>query len=119
MFRLMAFNVLAHNRDDHAKQFSFLMDRAGAWTLALAYELTFAPGIAGEQTTSVAGEGKAPTLAHIHKVADAAGLARQVADRIVEQTREAIRRWPDIAAEAGVTEATSAEIARVIRAERS
>ncbi len=116
MFRLMAFNVLAQNRDDHAKQFSFLMDRTGAWTLAPAYDLTFAPGIAGEHTTSVAGEGKAPTLAHMHKVADAAGLARQVADRIVEQTREAVRRWPETAAAAGVTEATAAEIGRVVGA---
>ncbi len=119
MFRLMAFNVLAHNRDDHAKQFSFLMDRTGVWTLAPAYDLTFAHGVAGEHTTSVAGEGKTPTLAHMHKVADAAGLARQVADRILEQTREAVRRWPEIAAEAGVTEDTSAEIGSVIRAERS
>ncbi len=116
MFRLMVFNVLAHNRDDHAKQFSFLMDRTGAWTLAPPYDLTFAPGIAGEHTTSVMGERKAPTAAHMHKVADAAGLARQVADRIVEQTREAFRRWPEIAAAGGVTDSTTAEIGRVIGA---
>ncbi|MFZ9004716.1 MAG: HipA domain-containing protein, partial [Robiginitalea sp.] len=29
MFRLAVFNVLAHNRDDHAKNFSFLMDNTG------------------------------------------------------------------------------------------
>jgi len=27
MYKLAVFNVLAHNRDDHAKNFSFLMDR--------------------------------------------------------------------------------------------
>ncbi|WP_229213629.1 HipA domain-containing protein [Dyadobacter psychrotolerans] len=29
MFRPAVFNVLAHNRDDHAKNFSFLMDEKG------------------------------------------------------------------------------------------
>jgi serine/threonine-protein kinase HipA len=29
MYRLAVFNVLAHNRDDHAKNFSFLMDEKG------------------------------------------------------------------------------------------
>lgn len=40
-FRRMAFNVIACNVDDHAKNFSFLMDRKGHWTLAPAYDLTF------------------------------------------------------------------------------
>ncbi len=29
MFRLAAFNVIAHNRDDHAKNFTFLMKAKG------------------------------------------------------------------------------------------
>src|SRR5690606_9623466 len=29
MYRLAVFNVLAHNRDDHSKNFSFLMDASG------------------------------------------------------------------------------------------
>jgi serine/threonine-protein kinase HipA len=31
VFRLACFNLFAHNRDDHAKNFSFLMDEHGAW----------------------------------------------------------------------------------------
>ena len=38
-FRRMAFNVLAHNYDDHARNFSFIC-RDGYWTLAPAYDLT-------------------------------------------------------------------------------
>ena len=41
MYRLAVFNVLAHNRDDHAKNFSFLMDEKGEWKFAPAYDLTF------------------------------------------------------------------------------
>jgi len=55
MYRLAVFNVLAHNRDDHAKNFSFLMDAHGKWTLSPAYDLTFSSGPGGEQSTMVMG----------------------------------------------------------------
>ena len=38
-FRRMAFNVFAHNMDDHARNFSFIC-REGKWFLAPAYDLT-------------------------------------------------------------------------------
>lgn len=55
MFRLAVFNVLAHNRDDHSKYFSFVMDSTGSWKLSPAYDLTFASGPNGEQSTMVCG----------------------------------------------------------------
>ena len=48
MYRLAVFNVLAHNRDDHGKNFSFLMSNTGAWKFAPAYDLTFSSGPGGE-----------------------------------------------------------------------
>lgn len=41
-FRRMVFNVLGVNRDDHTKNFSFLLNRSGKWSLAPAYDLTHA-----------------------------------------------------------------------------
>jgi serine/threonine-protein kinase HipA len=41
-FRRMVFNYMAMNCDDHSKNFSFLMDEAGAWKFAPAYDITFA-----------------------------------------------------------------------------
>jgi serine/threonine-protein kinase HipA len=40
MFRRMAFNVLAGERDDHTKNFSFIMKEGGRWNMAPAYDLT-------------------------------------------------------------------------------
>ena len=61
MFRLMAFNVLTDNKDDHAKNFSFI-HRNGKWRLAPAYDLTPYPeGYHGEHATSVNGNGR-PTI---------------------------------------------------------
>ena len=42
LFRRMVFNVVARNQDDHVKNIAFLMDRTGAWSLAPAYDLTWA-----------------------------------------------------------------------------
>src|SRR5258708_18566569 len=61
-YALACFNVLAHNRDDHAKNFSFLLDDNHQWVFAPAYDLTFSDGPAGEQSTMVMGEGKNPGL---------------------------------------------------------
>lgn len=41
MYRRMVFNVLAGNIDDHARNFAFLMDRSGKWSLAPAYDMVY------------------------------------------------------------------------------
>ena len=41
IFRRMVFNVLGNNTDDHSRNFSFLMDRTGKWTLSPAYDMTY------------------------------------------------------------------------------
>lgn len=47
VFRRMVFNILANNTDDHNKNFSFIMDEEGKWTLAPAYDLTYVVGLGG------------------------------------------------------------------------
>ena len=41
IFRRMVFNILANNTDDHNKNFSFLMDESGHWSLSPAYDMTY------------------------------------------------------------------------------
>jgi len=41
LFRRLVFNALAFNRDDHAKNFSFMYEN-GIWKLAPAYDIVFA-----------------------------------------------------------------------------
>ena len=41
LYRLMCFNVFAHNRDDHSKNFSYIYrDREKGWIVSTAYDLT-------------------------------------------------------------------------------
>lgn len=70
LFRLMCFNVFAHNRDDHSKNFSFLFDDTKKeWHLSPAYDLTYSFSFNGEHATTINGEGKNPTLEDILAVA--------------------------------------------------
>jgi serine/threonine-protein kinase HipA len=71
MFRLAVFNLLTHNRDDHAKNFSFLLDDNNQWKLAPAYDLTFSYGPGEEHSTTYLGEGKRPGKEHLLKLASA------------------------------------------------
>ena len=58
LYKIMCFNVMTHNKDDHTKNFSFLYTEDQGWRLAPAYDLTYSDTYWGEHTTSVNGKGK-------------------------------------------------------------
>jgi len=74
LFRRVTLNVLEHNRDDHLKNFAFLMDARGNWSLAPFYDFTYSEGPNGWQTLSVAGEGANPTQKDLDRLAREVGL---------------------------------------------
>ncbi len=108
-FVLACFNVFAHNRDDHSKNFSFILNNQGEWQLSSAYDLTFSHGPHGEHSTTVMGEGRAPTIEHLKALGKKHGLKRALL--LIEQVREAVFRWKTYAETAGVSERTLREIA--------
>lgn len=57
----MCFNVFAHNRDDHSKNFTYLYnEQEERWMLSPAYDLTYSYSLGGEHATTVHGNGKIP-----------------------------------------------------------
>ena len=80
LYRLMCFNVFAHNRDDHSKNFSFLYDEnKKEWHLSPAYDLTYSSSFNGEHATTINGEGKNPSLDDILVVAKNIGIKEKQA----------------------------------------
>ena len=83
LYRLMCFNVFAHNRDDHSKNFSFLYDEnRKEWHLSPAYDLTYSSSFNGEHATTINGEGKNPSLDDILVVAKNIGIKEKQAKDI-------------------------------------
>jgi len=114
MFVRMVFNVLAHNRDDHAKNHAFLMAKDGTWHPTPAYDLTLSEGPGGEHNLAVDGEGKNPTKKHILKVAENASIPKAEAEQLCAQVQHAVDRWPDYAKEAGLSERRLQEVDRLL-----
>lgn len=70
LYRLMCFNVFAHNRDDHSKNFSYIYrDEEKRWILSPAYDLTYSNSIGGEHATTVNGNGADPGMDDLLSVA--------------------------------------------------
>ncbi len=118
MFTLAAFNVMAHNRDDHARQFTYLMNRDGTWRLAPAYDLTFAPGPGGEHSTAVQGYGKAITRDQLATLGRRADLKNKDILQIVDRVAAAVADWPRFARDYDVGGESRNRIARGLRATR-
>ena len=118
-FRRMCFNIVARNQDDHVKNIAFLMDRAGGWSLAPAYDLTYAYNPRGQWTgrhqMSLNGKRDGFAAEDFRACGRALSLARGRALALLEQVTDTVRRWPEFAAAAGVDEERAAAIAATHR----
>jgi len=112
MFRLACFNLFVHNRDDHAKNFSFLMDEKGVWRLSPMYDITFSFGPGGEHSTMYLGEGKNPTKEHLIKLGEKHGIKKR--EKILQEVEESVQRWSEFSAKAGVSAMMRKEISRYL-----
>ncbi|MFO7611560.1 MAG: type II toxin-antitoxin system HipA family toxin [Clostridia bacterium] len=89
LFRLMCFNVFAHNRDDHSRNFSYLYDdKTDSWKLSPAYDLTYSFSMGGEHATTINGNGRNPGMDDILEAAKIVGISVRKA----RETAEFIRR---------------------------
>lgn len=89
LFRLMVFNIVISNRDDHAKNFSFQLI-GKEWKLSPAYDLLPSSGFNGYHTTTINGRGE-PMLADVIAVAMDVGLQKKRSLRIVDEVVEICR----------------------------
>lgn len=113
-FRRMAFNVVARNQDDHAKNIAFLMGRDGAWSLSPAFDLAYAYNPSGRWTSqhqmSINGKRDGFTVEDLRRVAAVASMKRGQAEEILAEVTEAVREWPALADAAGIDETRIARI---------
>ena len=103
-FRRMVFNVVARNQDDHVKNIAFLMNQQGEWSLAPAFDVTYSCNPSGSWTAThqmtLNGKRDGFALADFEACAKAALMKRGRAATIIEEVREAVKHWPEFAAEA-------------------
>ena len=117
----MVFNVVARNLDDHVKNIAFLMNKQGQWSLAPAFDVTYSfnPSGAWTRTHQMTLNGKRDgfTRADFASCAKSALMKRGRAATIIEEVTSAVRRWPDFAAEAKLSEEYRNKIQKTHRLE--
>ncbi len=118
-FRRMAFNIIARNQDDHAKNIAFLMDQAGRWSLSPAFDVIYSYNPDGAWTAShqmtLNGKRDDFTMADFRACAQAAAMKRGRAETIVGEVMAAVAKWPDYAAQARVSDPWRDQIQRNLR----
>ncbi len=106
-YRCCVFNVLSHNRDDHFKNFSFLMDEDGVWRVSPSYDLTFSSGPGGEHCSMVMGEGKNPGIKELLELAKISNIKQSKALRIIGEVKSSVSKWLTFASDSGVSTASA------------
>jgi len=115
VFRRVAFNVMAMNRDDHTKNFSFLLPEHGTWQLAPAYDVTHSYW--GGQWTqthqmSVNGHFDAISLDDLRTLGDLHEVPG--IETVLKDVAAVTNSWRDFAIQAGVNVVTMEKIAHDI-----
>lgn len=113
-YALACFNVLTHNRDDHARNFSFVLREDKRWVVAPAYDLTFSHGPNGEQSMLLLGEGREPGVAGLTELGRKHSIKR--ARQILERVQSTVARWIEFSEQAGVATKSAARIEKVLEA---
>ena len=112
LYRRMVFNVIAQNCDDHTKNTAFLMDRKGQWSLAPAYDMSYAYDPTGRWTfqhfLSVNGKYKNITIIDMLEVGREQSVKN--AKHIIDNVKEVVAHWSQYAKEAGVPKTLIASI---------
>ncbi len=117
MFRRMVFNVVAHNRDDHAKQHAFIYDHlTKRWALAPAYDLSNSSGPGGEHYLAVAGEGRNVSARAVKVVASAHDIKPRRVRAIVAEVLGGVELFEKFAADYDLSVATRTATSRAISA---
>ena len=92
MVRRMVFNVKSGNRDDHTKNFSFLLTADHEWRLAPAYDLTPSTGLNGEHTAMVNGKGRNITDDDLIAAAATCGVSKSKTKQTIREVEAAIEK---------------------------
>ncbi|WP_323150919.1 type II toxin-antitoxin system HipA family toxin [Pseudomonas glycinae] len=96
-FERVIFNVAFNNRDDHPKNFAYIMSKSGQWTLAPAYDVTFCEGPGGYHQMDVMGEALEIGRKAMLDLAEEAEVSAETADGIINRFCEVADQFATMA----------------------
>lgn len=113
------FNVVFNNRDDHSKNFSFLLGKDGRWRFSPAYDLTFSEGPGGEHQMDICGEARDPARSNLLRLAKDGGIAEKTAVQVIERLTDVGSTFDSFQEGLPIRKATLKRIKAAIEANRA
>lgn len=110
MYLRMVFNALSFNVDDHAKNFEFMMDRAGKWRLAPAYDITYSKGAIKEHLTTINGKASNFTMNDFLIIAQKNLIDEKKAKQIINTIVSVLSSYEKKAQDANISELEAKKI---------
>lgn len=117
-FERCVFNVTFNNRDDHPKNFSFLMEKDGRWTFSPAYDLTYNEGPNGEHQMDICGEARTPGRKQLLELATKAGIKQDVAAESIDRIATMSESFSDYVETLPIRDQTLNLIEKAVKANR-
>jgi len=116
-FRRMVFNLVGCNQDDHVKNFAFMMDRRGNWSIAPAFDLCHSEGsdFTRHHQLSINGKTHGFDKEDLKYTAEYVGLPRGREKLILEEVVAAFSGWQKLAAELEIPVALQEHVQRTLR----
>ncbi len=118
-FDRCVFNVIFNNRDDHSKNFSFLLGRNDRWQLSPAYDLSFSNGPNGEHQMDICGEARAPARDHLLELAKKTGISEKTAVQSIERIADVAKHFSDFVGDLPIRAGTLEVIERAVTFNRA
>jgi serine/threonine-protein kinase HipA len=118
-FARAVFNILFHNRDDHCKNFAYVLQSDGDWKLAPGFDLTFNEGPAGEHQMDVCGYGKEISKSHLQLLAEKADVSASVVSDVLSRQFSVADEFLAIASDYAIRSETLNKIAQRINENRA
>jgi serine/threonine-protein kinase HipA len=118
-FARAVFNILFHNRDDHCKNFAYVLQSDGDWKLAPGFDLTFNEGPAGEHQMDVCGYGKEISKSHLQLLAEKSDVSPSVVSDVLARHFAVADEFLAIASGYAIRSETLNRIAQRIRENRA
>ncbi|MCP5145761.1 MAG: type II toxin-antitoxin system HipA family toxin [Gammaproteobacteria bacterium] len=118
LFRRMVFNIVACNHDDHVKNIAFLMNKAGEWSLAPAFDMTYSYNPTGAWTANhqmtLNGKRDNFTLEDFNACARSASMKRGRAATIINEVQATVMNWREYADQAGIAQGPGERIRKTL-----
>ncbi|KAA3653075.1 MAG: type II toxin-antitoxin system HipA family toxin [Bacteroidetes bacterium] len=117
LFKVMIFNVIGRNVDDHTKNFGFNMNKIGEWSLSPAYDLTFSYNENFNRITphflSINGKNMDINLNDILHIAEEYSIKNP--KKIINEVNQSFLNWRRIAEELNISKETTDFIANKLK----